>query len=177
MSESTAGDWVLDPAGSSVEFTGKAFWGIVPVRGKFGTVSGTGTVGEDGSVSGQVVIDAASLDTKNKQRDKHLRSADFFDVEKHPNVTVTVDSAVLDGSNLAVTGTMEAAGKSTPVSFTAQLVSADADAVVLHAVLPMARSTFGMTWQQMGIPGMVKDAAQGTVTARFVRPGARPASP
>ena len=168
MSESTAGAWVLDPADSSVEFTGKSFWGMMPVRGTFGTVSGTGTVGEDGSVSGQVVIDAASLDTKNKQRDKHLRSADFFDVEKHPNITVTVHSAELEGSNLAVTGTMEAAGKSVPVSFTAQVESADADAMVLRAVLPMARSAFGMTWQQ--IPGMVKDAAQGTVQARFVRP-------
>ena len=170
MSESTSGDWVLDPAGSSVEFTGKAFWGLAPVHGTFGTVSGTGTVGEDGSVSGQVVVDAASLDTKNKTRDKHLRSADFFNVEKYPNVTVTVNSAVLDGSNLNVTGTMEAAGKSVPVSFTAQVESADADAVVLRAVLPMARSAFGMTWQQWGISGMVKDAAQGTVKARFVRP-------
>jgi polyisoprenoid-binding protein YceI len=170
MSEPTVGDWVLDPAGSSVEFTGKAFWGLVPVRGKFGTVSGTGTVGEDGSVSGQVVVDAASLDTKNKQRDKHLRSADFFNAEKYPTVTVTVNSAVLDGSNLAVTGTMEAAGKSVPVSFTAQVESADADAVVLRAVVPMARSAFGMTWQQWGITGMVKDEAQGTVQARFVRP-------
>jgi polyisoprenoid-binding protein YceI len=168
MSESTAGAWVLDPAGSSVEFVGKAFWGMVPVRGTFGTLSGQGTVGQDGSVSGQLVIDAASLDTKNKKRDTHLRSADFFNVEKYPTVTVTVDSAVLDGSNLKCTGTMEAAGKSVPISFTATVESTGADAVVLKAVLPMARSTFGMTWQQ--VPGMVKDATQGTVTARFVRP-------
>jgi polyisoprenoid-binding protein YceI len=168
MSESTAGAWVIDPAGSAAEFTGKAYWGLETVRGKFGAVSGAGTVGEDGSVSGQLVIDAASLDTKNKKRDTHLRSADFFNVEKYPSVTVTVNSAVLDGSNLACTGTMEAAGKSVPVSFTASVESATADAVVLKAALPMPRSTFGMTWQQL--PGMVKDAAQGSVTARFVRP-------
>lgn len=168
MSESTAGAWVLDPAGSSVEFSSKSFWGLMPVRGKFGTVSGAGTVGEDGAVSGQLVIDAASLDTKNRQRDKHLRSADFFNVEQYPAITVTVNSAVLDGSAVAITGTMEAAGKSVPVSFTAHVESADANAVVLRATLPMARSAFGMTWQQL--PGMVKDAAQGTVTARFVRP-------
>jgi polyisoprenoid-binding protein YceI len=168
MSESTAGAWVLDPAGSSVEFAGKAFWGLTPVRGRFGTVSGSGTVGEDGSVSGQLVIDAASLDTKNAKRDTHLRSADFFNAEKYPSVTVTVNSAVLTGSSLACTGTMEAAGKSVPVSFTASVESASADAVVLKATLPMARSAFGMTWQQL--PGMVKDAAAGNVTARFVRP-------
>jgi polyisoprenoid-binding protein YceI len=167
MTQSPAGDWVLDPAGSSVEFSSKSFWGAVPVRGKFGTFSGAGTVGADGAVSGQLVIDAASLDTKNKQRDKHLRSADFFNVEQHPKITVTVSSAVLDGSSLACTGTMEAAGVTVPVTFTAQVEQAD-DAVVLRAVLPMARSAFGMTWQM--VPGMVKDAARGTVTARFVRP-------
>jgi polyisoprenoid-binding protein YceI len=169
MSDSTAGDWVLDPAGTTVRFSGKAFWGAVPVRGTFGTVSGSGTVGEDGAISGQLVIDAASLNTKNQQRDKHLRSADFFNVEKYPTITVTVTSATLNGSSLACSGTMTAAGAGpVPVAFTAQVVSADADAVVLTAELPMARSTFGMTWQQL--PGMVKDAAQGSVTARFVRP-------
>ena len=170
MSESTAGAWVLDPAGSSVEFVGKAFWGLVPVRGTFSTVSGQGTVGEDETVSGQLVIDAASLNTKNNKRDTHLRSADFFNVEKYPTVSVTVDSAVLDGSSLKCTGTLEVAGKSAPVSFTATVQSAGPDAVVLQAVLPMARSTFGMTWQQPGMPGSVKDIAEGKVTARFVRP-------
>jgi polyisoprenoid-binding protein YceI len=169
MSEPTAGDWELDPAGTTVGFSGKSFWGALTVRGTFGTVSGSGTVSEDGAISGGLVIDAASLSTNHKQRDKHLRSADFFNVEKYPTITVTVTSATLDGSSLACSGTMTAAGTGpVPVTFTAQVVSADADAVVLSAVLPMARSTFGMTWQ--AIPGMVKDAAQGTVTARFVRP-------
>ncbi len=167
MSESTVGEWVLDPAATTVEFTGKSFWGVLPVRGKFETVSGSGTVGADGAVSGSLVLDAASLNSKNKQRDKHLRSADFFNAEKHPSITVTVTSATLDGSSLVCTGTMTAAGVTVPVTFTAHVDSSAADAVVVSAVLPMARSAFGMTWQQ--IPGMVKDAAQGTVTARFVR--------
>lgn len=167
MSESTAGAWVLDPAGSTVEFSGKSFWGAMPVRGTFGTVTGSGTVGEDGSVSGQLVIDAASLDSKNKTRDKHLRSADFFNVEQHPNVTVIVTSARQDGSSLACEGTLEAAGVSVPITFTATVESAAADGVVLHAELPIARSKLGMTWQQL--PGMVKDQTRGKITARFVR--------
>jgi polyisoprenoid-binding protein YceI len=169
MSDSTTGDWVLDPAGSTAGFSGKAFWGVAPVHGTFGPVSGSGTVGEDGAVSGQIVIDVTSLNSKNKRRDDHLRSADFFNAEKYPNITVTVTSAARDGSSLAVKGTISAAGGNpVPVEFTAQVVSADADAVVLTAALPMSRSKFGMTWQP--IPGMVKDTAQGTVTARFVRP-------
>jgi polyisoprenoid-binding protein YceI len=168
MSESTAGAWVLDPAGSSAEFACKNFWGLMTVHGKFGAVSGEGTVAEDGAARGQLVIDATALDTKNNKRDTHLRSADFFNVEKYPTVNVTVDSAVLDGTSLKCTGTVEAAGKSVPVSFTATVDSAAADAVTLKAAVPMSRRAFGMTWQQL--PGMVGDAAKGTVTARFVRP-------
>lgn len=167
MSESTAGAWVLDPAGSSAEFTGKSFWGVLPVRGKFGPVSGSGTVGEDGAISGQLVIDAAGMNSNNKQRDKHLRSADFFNVEEHPNITVIVSAATRDGAGLACTGTISAAGATVPVTFTARVESDGADAVVLSAMLPIERSKFGMTWQMMA--GMVKDVAQGTVTARFVR--------
>jgi len=168
MSEATAGEWVLDPAGSSVEFLGKSFWGALPVRGTFGTVSGSGTVGADGAVSGQLVVDAGSLNTKMKMRDAHLRSADFFKVDKHPDITVTVSAATRNGSSLTCSGSVEAAGVSVPVTFSATVESAGADAVVLRAVLPIQRSKFGMMWQQL--PGMVKDAVQGTVTARFVRP-------
>jgi polyisoprenoid-binding protein YceI len=170
MSESTAGAWVLDPAGSSAEFLGKSFWGALPVRGKFGPISGSGTVGEDGTISGQIVIDVTALSSSNKQRDKHLRSADFFNSEQHPNITVTVSSAKLDGSSLACAGTVSAAGATAEVAFTAQVESASDDAVVLSAALPMSRGKLGMTWQQPGMPGMVKDATQGSVKARFVRP-------
>jgi len=170
MSESTAGAWVLDPAGSSAEFLGKSFWGMLPVRGKFGSVSGSGTVGEDGTISGQIVIDVTGLSSNNKQRDKHLRSADFFNAEQHPNITVTVSSAKLDGSSLACVGTFSAAGTdNVPVTFTARVESASDDAVVLSAVLPMSRGKLGMKWQQPGMPGMVKDATQGSVKVRFVR--------
>lgn len=167
MSESTVGDWVLDPAGSSVEILGKSFWGVVPVRGKFGTVSGAGTMAADGSITGSLVIDAASVNTKNDQRDKHLRSAEFFNVEKHPNITVNLNSGRRDGSSLAAEGSVEAAGVTVPVTFTAN-VQEGTDAVVLRAKLPMSRGKFGMTWQPM--PGMVKDIIQVTVAAKFVRP-------
>lgn len=168
MTESAAGDWVLDPSASTVSFLARSFWGAMPVRGTFSSVSGTGTVGDDGAISGTLVIGAASLDTRQKQRDKHLRSADFFNAEEYPDITVTVTSATLDGSSLACQGTMSAAGQTVPIAFTAHVDTADDSSVVLSAELPIERSKFGMTWQQ--IPGMVKDAARGTVTATFVRP-------
>ena len=61
-------------------------------------------------------------------------------------------------------------GDLVPVTFTARVASASDDAVVLSAVLPMSRRKLGMKWQQPGMPGMVKDATQGSLKARFVRP-------
>ena len=52
-------------------------------------------MGPDGKVTGQLVMDAASLNSKNKQRDRHLRSADFFDAADHPRVVVTVSRVEL----------------------------------------------------------------------------------
>ena len=70
-----AGRWVLDPAGSRAEFHVKHFWGAVTVHGSFSQITGGGSVGSDGTVTGRLSIEAASLGTGNKKRDEHLRSA------------------------------------------------------------------------------------------------------
>jgi polyisoprenoid-binding protein YceI len=165
--DATVGAWVVDPADSRATFANKTFWGLVTVRGTFGAVSGSGTVAGDDTVAGELVIDAANLDTKNKQRDKHLRSADFFDTDKHPNVVVRVESATRDGDSFTGTGTVEAAGTSQPVTFSGHIDSADGEAVVLTASASVDRHAHGMTWNQLG---MLTGLSTGTVTARFVRP-------
>jgi polyisoprenoid-binding protein YceI len=161
------GHWVLDPAGSTAEFRVKHFWGAITVRGRFDRIAGEGTIDAAGAVSGQLTMDASSVNTKNSQRDKHLRSADFFYVDHHPSVvlTVTAVTPAADGQ-IAVTGSLEAAGHAEPVTFTAQADEAGEDAVTLRAEFVIDRSAFGMTWSPMGIAA--KDAA-GSVVARFVR--------
>jgi polyisoprenoid-binding protein YceI len=162
-----AGQWKLDPQASRVEFAVPHFWGAIKVRGWFERLEGDATVGPDGTVAGQLVMDVASLNTKNKQRDKHLRSADFFTVEEHPRSVLTVNRATLTGDGqLAAEGELEAAGVREPVSFTADIVDAGPDAVTLRAELTIDRSRFGMTWSPMRVASM---QATGTVTARFVR--------
>jgi polyisoprenoid-binding protein YceI len=162
-----AGQWRLDPAGSRVEFRVRHFWHAITVRGWFEQIDGEGTVGPDGTVAGQLVIAAASLNTKNKQRDKHLRSADFFHADKHPRVVVTVQQAALgpDG-RLTGEGTLEAAGITEPLTFTADVAEASAEAVTLRAELAVDRSRFGMTWSPLRMAAM---QATGAVTARFTR--------
>jgi polyisoprenoid-binding protein YceI len=162
-----AGTWVLDPAGSSTELRVKHIWGAITVRGIFEHMTGEGTVGPDGTVTGRISFDARSLSSKNKQRDKHLRSADFFHVDKHPDAVLTVTSARPAGrTELECQGTLEAAGHVRPVTFTAHIQEATARTAVLTAELELDRTEFGMTWSPLHVASMT---AHGTVKARFVR--------
>jgi polyisoprenoid-binding protein YceI len=166
--EGARGRWTLDPLGSRAEFHVKHFWGAVTVHGSLDRISGEGTVGPGGSVAGRLVIDASSLSTHNRQRDKHLRSADFFDVEHHPEVVVTVHRAEpLAGAALLCQGTLEAAGHEEPLEFTANVEGMTADAVTRHAEVVLDRTRFGMTWSPLRIAAR---QAQLVATARFVRP-------
>jgi len=165
MTEHT-GTWVLDQAGSSATIAAKTFWGLMTVKGAFGALSGHGTVAEDGTASGALVIDASTINTKNASRDKHLKSADFFNVEAHPSITVTIETATQDGDKLTGNGTLEAGGRSTAVSFVAALSEDTDSAVTLTAQLPVNYRELGMTWNQMGMLGPVATA---NVTARFTK--------
>src|SRR6516164_101683 len=162
-----AGTWELDPAGSHAEFRVRHFWGAVTVRGTFERMTGQATVGPDGTVTGRISFDARSLTTKNKQRDTHLRSADFFHIDNHPHAVLTVTSARPAGpADLQCEGTLEAAGHVWPVTFTAHIQQATPQAAVLTAELEVDRSQFGMTWSPLHMASMT---AHGTVTARFTR--------
>jgi len=162
-----AGHWVLDPAGSRAEFHIKHFWGAMTVHGSFTRLSGEADVSADGSITATLTMDATSVNTKNKRRDKHLRSADFFDVEQHPNMVLTVTGAKPAGpATLAGQGGLEAAGRAQPVEFTARVEEATAQAVVLRAEIEVDRTRFGMTWSPLR---MSAPKARGIVTARFVR--------
>lgn len=162
-----AGRWVLDPQKSSVGISHKHFWGLMTIRGTFSDLSGEGEVGADGSVTGKFQVGAASVDTKNKQRDKHLRSADFFHAEAHPHISFTVkDAKVGTAGELAVSGELEAGGTARPLSLTAKVSEASPDSATLTATADVNQADHGMTWNRMGI---IKGPATVSVTARFTR--------
>jgi polyisoprenoid-binding protein YceI len=84
----TTTTWTIDPAHTTVEFSLKHLM-ISTVRGHFGAVSGTIVLDEANPAASSVTaqIDVTSIDTRQEQRDAHLRSADFFEVEKYPSIT------------------------------------------------------------------------------------------
>jgi polyisoprenoid-binding protein YceI len=148
-----AGAWTLDPARSEVVLKTRHSWGLRPLRGVFSQVSGHGTVNAAGGVTGSVTVGAASLDTANPRRDKHLRSADFFDVDNHPNFLFAADGASPDGDGVRISGNLTVRGRTRPVSFTAR-VSAEDDAVQLTGDIPVNRGDYGLNWNFIGIAAM-----------------------
>ncbi|MDN0197464.1 YceI family protein [Streptomyces sp. S.PNR 29] len=164
------GLWQLDPAASAVALQHRTMWGLVTVKGAFAAVSGRGEVRPDGSAVGTLTLDVASLDTGNAKRDKHLRSADFFDADHHPEITFAVRGAELrDGDAVHVIGQLTVRGISRPLSLTARLAGADADALTLEAEFTVDREKFGMGWNQLG---MIRGLTTVTTALRFIRAAA-----
>ena len=149
-----AGEWTLDPGKSSIRLKSKSYWGLAPVNGVFREVSGNGTVAADGAVSGTVTVVAASVDTKVAKRDKHLRSADFFDTDNTPHITVAINGIQPAEQGVTVTGSLTVRDRTRPLSFAAA-VSLDGDAeITFDAEIPVNRADFGLTWNSLGMASM-----------------------
>jgi polyisoprenoid-binding protein YceI len=116
-------------------------------------VTGDGTVSAAGDVTGTITVAARSVDTKNKRRDEHLRSADFFDVASHPDIAFTVDGIRPDNGGVGVTGSLTVRGRTRPVSFDAKVSSADGE-VTLDGEVQVNRADFGLRWNQLGMVSM-----------------------
>jgi polyisoprenoid-binding protein YceI len=162
-----AGKWHLDVSRTTVNISHKAMWGLSTVRGTLAAVRGEGETIHDGSGTGTVTIDAASVDTANGKRDAHLRSADFFDVEHHPTINFLAQRIQPNGDGTAeVTGELTAAGTTRPVAFTALVTESADGGVLLVAEVPVDRTKFGMTWNNLG---MLIGMTSVSVKARFDR--------
>jgi polyisoprenoid-binding protein YceI len=161
-----AGSWTLDASRSTVGMRSKSMWGLAPVKGVFREVAGSGTVSPDGQVTGTIMVTAASVDTKISKRDTHLRSADFFDSDNHPHITVRVDRITPAGQGVTVTGALTVRDRTRPVTFDARVSALDTGEVQLDAEVPVNRADFGLTWNQMGMASMRNTI---TVHAVFTR--------
>jgi polyisoprenoid-binding protein YceI len=157
--------WRIDPARSSVEFHVPYLYRLQRVKGRFERYDGALDLHKDPAV--ELTIEAASVDTGNAQRDKHLRSADFFDVENHPQVRFVSDRAVLAGEALQVSGRLHAAGRSIPLEIDATL-RRDGDELEVDATTLVDQRQLGMTWSPLGI---VRTPTKLIVRGRLVHDG------
>jgi polyisoprenoid-binding protein YceI len=137
------GTWQLDPERTSVDFRTRAAW-IIPVKGTLQAIRGNAQVGADGRVSGEIVIDPASVDTKTKKRDDHLRSADFLDIAHYPTITLTVTEVrPALSSHLEVAGNLDVGGRSTSLTLLAE-VDVAGESATLSTEVVISRSMLGM---------------------------------
>ena len=149
------GSWTLDPVHSSVSFRIKHM-SIATVRGRFTEIEGHLDAAPDYHDSGATgTAKATSIDTDNADRDTHLRSADFFDVDVYPEIraeTMSIEH-VKDGTfRVAVALTMH--GVTKPVTFEATVQGAEVDPwgnnrVGLEAHGEISRKDFGLTFQHV----------------------------
>lgn len=163
--------WKIDTSHSAAQFSVKHLM-VSTVRGHFGTMTGTVTY-DPANPAATVVeaeVDVNTIDTRNERRDKHLRSADFFDVEKYPKMTFKSKSvrAVAPGKmqlvgDLTIRGTtkevtFEVEGPSAPLN-TGRVVKMGA-----VATAKINRTDFGMTWNRAIEAGGVTVGEEVTLT-------------
>jgi polyisoprenoid-binding protein YceI len=116
-----AGTWDIDTSHSDVSFTVRHMM-VSKVRGRFGAFSGEIVTSEDlSSSSVTATIDASTIDTNNEQRDGHIRSADFFDVENHPQWTFRSTALRADGDDFALDGELTIKGVTRPVTLALEI--------------------------------------------------------
>jgi polyisoprenoid-binding protein YceI len=165
-----AGTWAIDPVHSEVSFTVRHMM-VSKVRGRFDKFEGTVVTAEDPSASSVTAsVDLSSINTGQEQRDAHIRSADFFEVEKYPTMTFisTAVKAAEDGYILE--GDLTLKGVTRTVAFSLELNGFGPDAyggtrVGFSAEAQINRMDFGVSFNGPipGVPGGVTVSEKVTI--------------
>lgn len=163
----TAGEWHLVPDRSTFGFKIANMWGLINVKGRFTEVSADGQITADGAVSGRADLRAASLRTGIRKRDEHLRSADFFDVERFPDISVVVtavEPTTGNAADLRASITIKGVDASLSLPATVTVLGDGSVRVVVQTTLD--RAQFNLDWNRLG---MIGDTATASADAIFVR--------
>ena len=142
------GTWTLDPERSSIRFTSKTLWGLIPVNGRFTDVTGEGVITAGGQLSGRLVIRADSVRTGIGMRDHHLRAPDFFDAERFPEIVVEVTGIAPDGTPAA---TLSIRGTTLPLPITATVGRLDPTRVTITARGDIDRTRWDVGGNMLGM--------------------------
>ncbi len=148
----SAGTWVLDPTHTTVEFEARHLM-VAKVKGRFGEFEGALHIADDPTQSStNVSIRAASVDTGTQQRDDHLRSSDFFDVDKYPQLTFACTGMEHDGGDdWKLHGDLTIHGVTRPVTLKTEYNGQAGDPwggqrAFFSAETKIDREEWGLTW-------------------------------
>ena len=147
--------WTVDPAHSTAEFAVKHMM-ISTVKGSFSNVSGTltGDERDPEHASIEITIPVAGIDTREPTRDAHLRSADFFDVERYPEIKFRSTRITRLGANkFSVTGDLTIRDVTRPIVVSVESGGRGRDPwggerVGFSATTTIDRLDFGLRWNQ-----------------------------
>jgi len=173
------GTWNIDPVHSVAEFKVKHMM-ISNVKGQFTRVKGFLARDEADLTNSRVEasVDAASINTRDDQRDAHLKSADFFDVEKFPTLSFKSTKVTqIAGGELAVAGELTIHGVTRNVAFTVEGPTEPGKdpwgntRIGLSATTKINRKDFGLTWNSPLETGgiLVGDEVTITLDVQFVK--------
>lgn len=149
--ELPTGTWTIDQAHSEVSFVVRHLM-VSKVRGGFGSFRGTITVAPDPLASAvEATIEVASVHTGDENRDNHLRSADFFDVETHPEMTFRSTAVRVDGGDHVVVGDLTLHGVTRTVELALEFNGTSGDPwggtrAGFSAGTELSRKDFGLEW-------------------------------
>jgi polyisoprenoid-binding protein YceI len=149
-----AGAWRIDAGHADVGFVGRHF-GLTKIRGRFTGVNGTITIAdpiEDSSVD--VTIAMVTVDSGDRTRDDHLRSADFFDVEQHPTATFRSTAVTVTDGAGRLWGELTIKDVTRPVELDVAFVGRvtdpwENDRLVFSASALINREDWGLTWNMV----------------------------
>jgi polyisoprenoid-binding protein YceI len=147
------GTYTLDPAHSRIGFVARHAM-VTKVRGAFNEFEGTATLdgANPANSSAQVTISAASIDTRNAQRDEHLRSNDFLSMDEYPQITFSSTGArQVDDSTFELTGDLTIKGVTNPITIPFSFEGAAKDPfgnlrVGFEGAVTINRKDYGITW-------------------------------
>jgi len=143
-----AGTWSIDPSWSALEFEVRKL-GLVTVKGRVPSFSGTITGGDNAAIEG--VVDATSITTFESDRDAHLQSPDFFDIQRYPELRFVSTSVDASGDEIVVRGDLTIKDVTKPVELRGTLSGPENDPwgnerIGLELSTTVDRTAFGLEW-------------------------------
>lgn len=162
-----AGVWNLVPDRSAITFKIRNMWGLVNVKGRFTDFTGDGQLTGKGAVFGRLDIQAASLDTGMGRRDKHLRSADFFDVDRFEEISVVVTAVTpTHGKSADLRANFTIKGVTEEVPLPVTISELDDGSIRITGETKLDRDRFNLGWNRLGMIGSTATVAAEAIFAR-----------